>query len=194
MDIPKKIFEKKSETIDDKFYYYIDITFEEDNMSQYVNLREFPFFDYVIFKNFYTQILNIFIFHNEKWKSILSDLILMKEPDSDEDAERYFIINRKQLSLDLKSPKPIQLIRFYLSQESTVWNTFHISDITFIKEVQLNNEFKEDCRIKREKERIEFTATDNSKINLLLNKDDSDQRFVELMKGGSDKFKIKFFS
>lgn len=194
MEIPKKVIEKKSETIDDKFYYYIDIIFDEDSVPGEVNLREFPFFDYIIFKNFYTQILNIFIFHNEKWKSILSDLILMKDPDCDEDAEKYFIINRKQLCLDLKSPKPIQLIRFYLSQESTIWNTFHISDISFLRDSQLCAEVKEDCKIKKENERLEFISHDGSQVNLLLNKDESEQRLMELMKGGSDKYKIKFFS
>jgi len=194
MDIPKKLNEKKSETIDDKFYYFIDITFDEEIVSEDINLREFPFFDYIIFKNFYTQILNIFIFHNEKWKSVLSDLILMKDPDCDEDAEKYFIINRKQLCLDLKSPKPIQLIRFYLSQESTIWNTFHISEISFIKDYLITGDIKEDCKIKKEKDRLDFNSHDGSHMNLLLNKDESEQRFLELMKGGNDKYKIKFFS
>ncbi len=194
MEIPKKVVEKKSETIDDKFYYYLDVMFEEDSVQGGVNLREFPFFDYIIFKNFYTQILNIFIFHNEKWKSILSDLILMKDPDCDEDSEKIFIINRKQLCLNLKSPKPIQLIRFYLSQESTIWNTFHISNISFLRDSVLGGDVKEDCKIKKEKERLEFISHDGSQIKLLLNKDESEQRLMELMKGGSDKYKINFFS
>lgn len=194
MNIPKSVYEKKSETIDEKFYYYIDITFEEESMPGQINLCEFPFFDYIIFKNYYTQILNIFIFHNEKWKSILSDYILMKDPDCDEDAEKFFIINKKQLSLDLNSTKPIQILRFYLSQESTIWNTFNISEISFVKDLSLNVEVREDCKIKRDNERLEFISNDGSQINLITNKDEIDQKYIEFMKYGSDKYKIKFFS
>ena len=194
MEIPKLIFDKKSENIDGKFYYYIDITFDEENVPDTINLYEFPFFDYIIFKNFYTQILNIFIFHNEKWKSILSDLILMKDPEADEDAEKYFIINKKQLSLELKSNKPIKLLRFYLSQESSSWNTFHISDICFVKDFQIFD-IKEDCKIKKDGgQRLEFMSTDGSKINLDIDKENIDHKYIELMKNSSDKLKIKFFS
>lgn len=191
MEIPKVVYEKKSENIDDKFYYYMDITFDEENTPGIINLNEFPFFDYIIFKNYYTQILNIFIFHNEKWKSILSDLVLMKDPEADEDAEKYFIINKKQLSLDLKCAKPIQLLRFYLSQESSTWNTFHISDISFVKDLQ-TSDIKEDCKIKKD-QRIEFISTDGSKINLDIDRENIDQKYIELMKNNADKLKIKFF-
>ena len=185
------ILEKKSETIDDKFYYYVDITFNDE--LEEVDLTKFPFFDHIIFKNYYTQVLNIFIYHNEKWKSILSDFILMKDSDCDEDGEKYFIINKKQLSLNFESEKPIQLIRLYLSQESTIWNTFHISDISFIKDLPDVPECPDDCKIKKEKDRLEFKSHDNSMINLITDKDEMNQKYIDLMKVGGDKFKLKYF-
>jgi len=107
--------------------------------------------------------------------------------------EKYFIINKKQLCLDLKSAKPIKLLRFYLSQESTTWNTFHISDISFVKDMQ-NLDIKEDCKIKKDGQRLEFESADGSKINLDIDKENIDQKYIELMKNSSDKLKIKFFS
>ena len=73
MNLSTKLYEKKSETIDDKFYYYVDITFNDE--LEEVDLTKFPFFDHIIFKNYYTQVLNIFIKFSNDLKSFETETL-----------------------------------------------------------------------------------------------------------------------
>ncbi len=112
----------KSQFLDEIPVYFIEVRGEENFL---------PPFDFIIIKNFYTHTVNIVQFAEEKWKCCL-ELKLMTDPDCDEEAEKYVVIHRKQLEENGYLQDKAEVLRFYLVQDSTLWNSFSIKEIKFL--------------------------------------------------------------
>lgn len=161
-----KVSDKKIEYIDGKTYFYIDILFNDSTM-----------FDYIMFKNFYTHVINIFQYIDNKWKSILNEYKLMTDPDCDEEGEKYSIINKKQFINIFDSLQ----MRIYLTQDCSTWKTFTLNEINFIKETDENNV---DCKylLNKNSNQYEFNISTDNKVTLITDKEEMNQKYIEIMK------------
>lgn len=101
-----------------------------------VTKRENIDFDYIIFKNFYVASIDIEIFINEGFKTILEDYVLMPNPNVDEGAEKYFVISKKDTKFNEINPNNsnVSTIKIILKQNSTLWKDYYLTKIEFIKE------------------------------------------------------------
>jgi hypothetical protein len=174
-----KISERRSEYLDDlKPLHFIEITPILNTFAEE--------FDYILFKNFYASNISIVQFVNSKWKCILSDYKLMNDPDCDEDAERYFIINKKQLSEPFN--KDSTVLRIYLNQDSnTIWKEFTIRNLKFVKEV-INSTILENNTDTNNNdtnnELIKYYLTNSryeiNKLVILNDKEEMNQKYIEM--------------
>jgi hypothetical protein len=110
-----QISEKRKELIDDKLLNYIEIIIEEGN-----------FYNYLLFKNFYTEKVNIFS----------KEYILMNDPECEIDSEKYFVLELEE---------GVNKFKIYLTQNCKVWNNFTITDIKLLKSSDLT-----ECKFKYE--------------------------------------------
>lgn len=170
-----RISEKKIEHLDDvKPLHYIEVTPQ--------NSQEFDF-EIILFKNFYTHMINIVQFSNEKWKCILGDYKLMSDADCDEEAEKYFVINLKQLT-ENGFKKESELIRIYLTQDSCYWKNFNLNELKFLKETTSDDpEITSSNNIKfnPNNSRFEFTKYYPNLV-ILNDKEEINQKYIEIMK------------
>jgi hypothetical protein len=157
------ISEKRTQhEIDDKPLYYIEIT-SDSNLD----------FEYILIKNYYVHMISIVIYVNNKWNSILNDFKLMTDAESDEEGEKYCIIGKQQMLYDDKilGVKEINLMRIYLSQNSTTWKNFYLTEVQLVKEENTNSIYINN------KSRFEF----NPKTIILYNREEINQKYIEIM-------------
>ncbi len=165
---PFTISDKKTEFLDDtKPLYYIEVVPHKKS--------KFNDFDYIVLKNFYTHTINIVQFFNEKWKCILGDYKLMNDPECEEEAEKYFVIYKKQLE-DHGLSEDAKLVRIYLTQESSIWKDFNLEDIKFVSEKKLND-MNDLFKYNMNNSRFEI-----GKYIILNDKEEINQKFIEIMK------------
>ncbi len=120
--------------------------------------------------------INIIQFANNKWKCILSDYKIMQDPECDEDSEKYFVINCKKL-IENGLSYDAELMRFYLTQDSTIWKDFYLSEIKFIKEDNLIENNTSIIKYSQNDNRFEFELEKNnfvkkSAVNEINEEDD----------------------
>jgi hypothetical protein len=156
----------KSELLDDTQVHFIEVTPKD---------KFFQDFDFIVIKNFYSHTVNIVQFANDKWKCVLAEFKLMNDPDCDEEAEKYFMI-RSKLMKDNGYSSQAEILRFYLTQDSELWNSFSLKEIRFVKEC----EEKEIIKYNQSKSRFDFPT-----IVILNDREEINQKNIELMKTGS---------
>jgi hypothetical protein len=110
--IKLNVSNKRAELIGSDLKYYYEMMIDEE-------------FDYIVFKNFYTHKIQICIFYDE-WKNA-SEMILMNDPDCDEEGEKYFLISRKVLN-------ELGRIRIYLEQKNDIWKEYYLTDFKIVKD------------------------------------------------------------
>lgn len=163
------ISNKKTEFLDEsKPLYYIEIIPDKKN--------KFQDFDYIIIKNFYTHTINIVQHSNGKWKCILGDYKLMTDPDSDEESEKNYVINRKLLEENGLS-EDAKLLRIYLTQESPFWKEFDLQEIKFLNEKKLIEDNDTSLKYNMNNSRFEMET-----FTILNDKEEINQKFIEIMK------------
>ena len=126
----------------------------------------------------------------------------MADPECEEDAEKYFVINSKQL-IENGLSHDAKLIRFYLTQESKIWKNFYLADMNFIKDSYNSNDGigsvnkyipnLNNSRFEFEIEKINFIFTKeesnknsiekiNNHITILNDNEEINQKYIEIMK------------
>jgi hypothetical protein len=180
-----QVLGKKKELIGDDVLSYFEI-----------KLLNNKIFDFILFRNFYTQSITIKyqVEENGAFKnSAIRDYILMSDPDCEINAERYFAIEKSKLGLNSdgeENSDKILMLRIYLAQPCKIWKEFTITDIALINETEVN---LNDCKfIKSTGENNNSTFFEfNSKTILNGDKDKVDEKYLDIMKI-KDQFDLKF--
>jgi hypothetical protein len=156
------------------FLYYYEITPKifDDN---------FAFdFDYILFKNFYTASINILQFHDRKWKTILNEFTLMTDPDSDEEGEKYFLLEKGNFeNFNIHAT----IMRIYLTQECTDWKSFCLSEIKFLKEKFIQDSSNE-SNSQLGRNHLKYDQSNSTfqigKFIILHDKEDINRKYLEI--------------
>jgi hypothetical protein len=164
----------KSDLLDDTQVHFIEVRPKD---------KFFQDFDFIVIKNFYSHTVNIVQFANDKWKCVLAEFKLMSDPDCDDEAEKYSLIRSKLMKENGYSSEA-EILRFYLTQESELWNSFSLKEIRFVKE----SEEKEIIKYNQNKSRFEFPS-----LVILNDREDINQKNIELMKTGMGDSHLSLF-
>ena len=175
-----KVSEKKKETSfnSDKPNYYIDIS-----SSQKIE------FDYILIKNHYVASVSIQAFIDNKWEIVLDNYVLMNNCDVEEDSEKYFLIQKKNLKIE-ENDNYTQM-RFYLYQDSIYWKEYTLATIKFINE---NDPLLQSEKVKFDlTPKQKFTFKDRN-VTLCIDKDEINQIYNEIANGNQNDYSnINFF-
>ena len=175
-----KIYKKqKGSPFNDKSNYYIDIT-----SPQKIS------FTYLLIKNFYVASISISAMADNEWKVILDNYVLMQNPDIEENSEKYFMIPKKNFTIDAMYEN-FTTMRIFLYQDSPYWKDYNLPEIKLIDDE--NEEEKVSC------DKVKFESLSGTKqkyifkdigINIIIDKDELNQKYIDLSKGETNVYNI----
>ena len=173
-----KISQLKKDILDlhnNPFLYYYEIT--PKNLND-----DFAFeFDYILIKNFYTASINILQFQNNKWKTILNEFTLMADNYSDEEGEKYFLLEKGNFE---NFKKDATIMRIYITQECKDWKTFSLSEIKFLKEKFITSENNNESNYQSRQNLVKYDQSDSvfkiGKFTILHDKDDINRKYSDI--------------
>lgn len=175
-----KISQKqKGSFFNDKSNFYIDIT-----STQKIN------FTYLLIKNFYVASISVSVMVDNEWKVILDNYVLMQNPDTEEGSEKYFMIPKKNFTIDAMDDN-FTSMRIFLYQDSPYWKDYNLPEIKLIDEENEEEKLSYD-KVKFEslsgaKQKYVFKDTGT---NIIIDKDELNQKYIDLSKGETNVYNI----
>jgi len=159
-------------------------------------------FDYIIIKNYYAEKLSISILLNEynnnennennnNFEYVIENMILMPNPNTEEDSEKYFIISKKNFKLfDEKFKENILIykIRIFISQSSNCWDIIKLKTIKLIKESDFLNKNNLLYEIAPKQKII----IKDIKLNLLCDKEDINHYYIKYANNHKQNINLNF--
>ena len=120
---------------------------------------------------------------------MLDNFVLMNNCDVEEDSEKYFLIQKKNLKIE--DNDNYTQMRFYLYQDSIYWKDYTLSTIRFINE---NDPLLQSEKVKFDlTPKQKFTFKDRD-VTLCIDKDEINQIYNEIVNGNpNDYSNINFF-
>ena len=100
---------------------------------------------------------------DNEWKVILDNYVLMQNPDIEEDSEKYFMIPKKNFTIDAMYEN-FTTMRIFLYQDSPYWKDYNLPEIKLIDDE--NEEEKVSC----DKVKFESLSGTKQKYILIFNK------------------------
>ena len=168
---------------------------EEENKHFYYEIKTKNnsdiIFDYIMFKNFYVSNISLIAFCGSEKISLLNNYVLMNDPNTEEDSERYILISSKEFEVDESKFKELKIssMRLYIYQPSLYWNVFRLDNIHVIDSTKESQELKIYYEISPKNKYI--FKEDN--LHLLDDSEEINQKYIELAnKGGNSYSKINF--
>ena len=168
---------------------------EEGNKHYYYEIRSKNnsniIFDYIMFKNFYVSNISLIALCGSEKITLLNNYVLMNDPNTEEDSERYIIISSKEFEVDEPKFKELKIssMKLYIYQPSLFWNSFHLDNICVIDSTKEKQEQKIYYEISPKNKYV--FKEDN--LHLLDDSEEINQKYIELAnKGGNSFSKINF--
>ena len=122
------VFQSELIKEDNKTFY--DLTFE------FIN--GFGILEYILFKNYYSEMLSIYAFDKYNSFCILSNYKLMEFPDCEEEAEKIIFINKNKLNLENINIEEVIKLRFIFSQSCKDYVSYKINNILLFSLIDTN--------------------------------------------------------
>lgn len=178
------ISEKRKDTslsLDNRSYYY-----EIKSMNKIIK------FDYLIFKNYYVASISLIAFNDDEKTNLITNRVLMNDPNVEEDSERYFIISSKEFELEENQFKELKItsLRLYIFQPSLYWKTYFLDNIKFINSLNQSQEQKIYYEISPKNKYI----FKEENFQLIDDPEEISQKYIDIAKrgGGNAYSKLSF--
>ena len=175
------IISDKKEDLDKHFYYDIRST---SNLIK---------FDYIFFKNFYVASISLVAYCGDEAINLLNNYIIMNDPNTEEDSERYILISSKEFEIDENKFKELNInsLKLYVFQPSLLWNSFFLRNLKIINSLNQNQDQRIYYEIAPKKKYI----FKEENMHLIDDSEVINQKYIEIAtKGGNPYSKISFIS
>lgn len=128
----------------------------------------------IVFKNYYTTLLNVSMLVDGTWNPIISDYRLMEHSDCEEESEKFVVIFKSKMNLSTTNLEKVERLKFIMTQPSQVFTQFKVNQLTFYVQ-KANTELDAICPMTCFKTNLTTNST------LIISKDEVIDVYLEML-------------